>query len=208
MEINGIGKNNIIHPTAIIGPNVILGDNNYIGPYCYISGNTIIGNNNRFEAYCSVGLNPETVNYFDVEGKTIIGDNNIIRDYCSIHAGSINTTIIGNNILILHNSHIAHDCIVDNKCIITGNVILGGFCHIMEGVNLGMGTIIHQRSKIGAYSMIGMGAIVTSKTKIKPGGVYFGNPAKFIKPNTFGLEKNKVSSQYLEKLIKLYNSED
>jgi acetyltransferase-like isoleucine patch superfamily enzyme len=27
---------NFIHPTAIIGKNVVLGDNNYIGAYCII----------------------------------------------------------------------------------------------------------------------------------------------------------------------------
>lgn len=70
---------------------------------------------------------------------------------------------------------------------------------------MGLGTITHQLLKIGAYSMIGMGTIVTKKSNIKPGGVYFGNPARFIKDNTFGLEKNNVSLEYLKELNQRYN---
>ena len=40
---------NYIHPTSIIGPNVVLGNNNYIGPFCYIIGDTIT---NRIEYKC------------------------------------------------------------------------------------------------------------------------------------------------------------
>ena len=39
------GGNNYIHPTAIIGDDVVLGEDNYIGAFCYITGKTIIGNN-------------------------------------------------------------------------------------------------------------------------------------------------------------------
>jgi acetyltransferase-like isoleucine patch superfamily enzyme len=53
--------------------------------------------------------------------------------------------------------------------------------------------------------MIGMGTIITKKSNIKPGGVYVGNPARFIKDNTFGLEKNNVSLEYLEELNQRYD---
>lgn len=39
-------KENKIHPTAIIGKEVVLGEGNTIGPYSVIEGKTYIGDNN------------------------------------------------------------------------------------------------------------------------------------------------------------------
>ena len=52
---------NFIHPTAIIGDNVILGDNNYIGAYC------IIGDQAEHKKY-----------WLQPKGKVIIGNGNMI----------------------------------------------------------------------------------------------------------------------------------
>ena len=206
MEKNGIGLNNI-HPTSIIGPNVVLGNNNYIGPFCYIVGDTIIGDNNRFEAYCSVGTPAEHKGYFkSLTGKTVIGNNNIFREYTSIHQGTEKTTILGDNITMQRNSHLGHDSIVENLTSLSCNVIIGGFSYVMEGVNFGLGSICHQRSIIGAYTMLGMGCIITKTSKIKPGKVYVGAPAVYLKDNTFGLEKHNVSNDYFESLIEKYNN--
>jgi UDP-N-acetylglucosamine acyltransferase len=199
--------NNIIHPTSIIGDNVVLGNNNYVGPYCYITSNTIIGDNNRFEAYCSIGTPAENKGYFDsFEGKTIIGNNNIIREYTSINAGSNKITIIGNNNLLLRNVYIAHDSVLEDNIILSGNVLIGGYTHIMEGINMGMGSICHQLIKIGAYSMIGMGAVITKTHPITPGGVYVGVPAKFLKSNTFGLKKHKLTEESIKPYIERYHN--
>jgi acyl-[acyl carrier protein]--UDP-N-acetylglucosamine O-acyltransferase len=76
----------------------------------------------------------------------------------------------------------------------------------MEGCNLGLGTITHQFSKIGAYCMLGMGTIVTKTTYILPGGVYIGSPARRIKQNAVSFTKNQITDTMLEELIKKYNS--
>ena len=198
---------NVIHSTATIGSNVVLGNNNYIGPYCYITSNTIIGDNNRFEAYCSVGTPPENKGYFDsFEGKTIIGNNNIIREYTSINAGSNKITVIGNNNLLLRNVYIAHDSILEDNITLSGNVLIGGYTYIMEGVNMGLGSICHQLIKIGAYSMIGMGAVITKTTPIIPGGVYVGVPARYLKPNYFGIKKYKLTEENINTYIEQYHN--
>jgi UDP-N-acetylglucosamine acyltransferase len=197
--------NNFIHPTAIIGDNTQIGDNNYIGPYCYITGNTIIGNNNRFEAYCSIGTPAEHRDYFNnLDGKTIIGDNNIFREFISINAGSISNTILKNNIVMLRNSHVGHDCFIEDKVNLSCNVLLGGHSHVMEGANFGLGSICHQYSIIGAYTMIGMGCIITKSTDITPGSVFVGSPAKLLKQNTIGLQRNNIDELTLDILIEKF----
>lgn len=205
METSGIG-NNKIHTTAVIGDNVTLGSNNYIGPYCYIASNTTIGNNNRFEAFCSIGTPPENKGFFEsFEGKLIIGNNNIIREYTSINAGSTKSTIIGNNNILLKNVYIAHDSILEDDILLSSNVLIAGYVHIMEKVNMGLGSKCHQLTKIGACSMIGMNTTVTKTTPIYPGKVYTGTPARFLKPNDYGIKKYNLTNVDIENYNKLYN---
>lgn len=196
---------NFIHPTSIIDSSVKLGENNYIGPNCYITGDTIIGNNNRFEAYCSVGTPAEHGDYFQSnEGKTIIGDDNIFREFITVNAGTKDTTTLNNNVVMLRGSHIGHDSIISNNVNISCNVLIGGHSHIMEGCNFGLNSMCHQFSVIGAYAMIGMGAVITKSSNITPGGVYIGLPAKYIGLNTVGLQRNNIGFDKLEQLKEQY----
>jgi len=188
-----------IHPTAIIGPNVKLGTNNYIGPFCYIDGDTTIGNNNHFEGYCSIGSPAEHRDYFiSKSGKTVIGNNNIFREFTTVNAGTKDITTLGDNIVMLRNSHIGHDCILEDKVNLSCNVLIGGHSYLMEGCNFGLGAICHQFSIIGAYSMVGMGTIITKSSKVEPGKVYVGSPSKYLKDNTIGLERNNIIQDKLD----------
>ena len=48
-------KENKIHPTAIIGKEVVLGEGNTIGPYSVIEGKTYIGDNNTICSHVVIG---------------------------------------------------------------------------------------------------------------------------------------------------------
>jgi UDP-N-acetylglucosamine acyltransferase len=127
---------NFIHPTAVISDDVTLGHGNYIGPYCYITGKTVIGDNNRFEAYCSIGTPPEHRDHFtNSPFNVIIGNNNTIREFVTINAGTVRSTVLGNNIVMLRNSHIGHDSIIEDKVNLSCNLLIGGHSYIMEGAN-------------------------------------------------------------------------
>lgn len=207
MNINAVyitWGTNFVHPTAIIGKNVKLGNDNYIGEYCVIKGNTTIGNNNRFEAFCSIGTEPEHKSYFGKPNKgVLIGNNNVIREYVTINAGCEIPTQLQNNIIMLRGSHCGHDVIISNDCTISCNVLLGGHTFVGIGANIGLGAIVHQFSKIGSYSMIGMGAIITKKVEVKCFGMYVGNPARFINNNDYQVKK--FDSLEIEKVINDFN---
>lgn len=191
-------RKNYIHSTAIIDKDVVIGENNHIGPYCYITGNTVIGNNNRFEAFCSIGTEPEHKSYFGKDNKgVIIGDNNTIREYVTINAGCEIPTVLKNNIIMLRGSHIGHDSIINDNCTISCNVLIGGHSILGKNVNMGLGSICHQFSKIGSYCMIGMGAIITKTFEQRCFGVFVGNPARYIKENEY-LKKNLSEKQISE----------
>jgi len=194
-----------VHPTAIIENGVEIGENNYIGPYCYITGNAKIGNNNRFEAYCSIGTPPEHRDHFTTNPfNVIIGNNCNIREFVTINSGTVRNTILHNNITMLRNSHVGHDSIVEDKVNLSCNVLIGGHSYIMEGANMGLGSMCHQFSVIGAYSMIGMGGIVVKSSEINPGEIYVGTPVKFLKDNKIGLNRNNIDSIKLTQLTNKY----
>lgn len=199
--------NNKIHPLAFIDENVKLGNNNIIGPYCYLTGNTEIGDNNIFQSHCVIGTPAEHRDYMrDKPGKTIIGNNNIFREFTTVHAGSSDETLLLNDIVMLRGSHVGHDSYIGNKVNLSCNTLIGGHSHIMNGANFGLGSICHQFSIIGAYSMIGMGSVITKTSRIEPGKIYVGSPAKFLKENSIGLKRNGITDEDLSDFLFVFNS--
>ncbi len=195
-----IKERNNVHPTTIIEDGVEIGEGNYFGPYCIIRIGTIIGDNNRFESHCCIGSPAEHRDYMreDIMGCGVtIGNNNIFREFVTINRGTNRETQIGNNVTMLRNSHLGHDVIVEDKVTLSCNVLIGGESYIMEGVNMGLGSICHQYSVLGAYSMIGMGGIVTKQSVIKPGEIHIGNPCRYLKLNKIGLERNNIDGERL-----------
>lgn len=195
---------NYIHPTAIIGPAVVLGKNNYIGPYCVITGDTKIGDNNRFEGHCSIGTAPEHKEFWNKKYKgVVIGNNCVIREFTTINSGTIRNTIVEDEVIMLRGSHIGHDSFIGHNCTISCNVLIGGESYLFPYVNCGLGSIVHQRSVLGACSLIGMGGIVTKKSKILPGQKYAGNPVHHIGTNDVGMSRSGI--QFRDIYFKLEN---
>lgn len=92
---------------------------------------------------------------------------------------------------MLRNSHIGHDCIVEDNVNLSCNVLIGGHSHLKKYCNFGLGAMCHQFSIIEECVMLGMGCVVNKKSIIEYGGIYVGNPAKFLKKNVIGLKKIK-----------------
>jgi UDP-N-acetylglucosamine acyltransferase len=197
--------NNLIHPTAIIGKDVVLGSGNYIGAFCLIVGKTIVGDNNHFEAYCSVGTEPEHKEYFGEPNQgVVIGNYNTIREFVTIHSGCEKPTIIHNNIILLRGCYVGHDSTIYDNCTISADVLIGGHCLLGYSVNMGLGSICHQYTKIGSYAMIGMGAIITKKLQPQCFGVYVGNPAKYIKENDY--HKQNFTGEAVNRICAIFEA--
>ena len=181
---------NDIHPTAVIGDNVVLGSDNYIGPYCYFTGEVEIGNNNRFEAYCAIGGRPEHTEHWHQDGRTLIGSDGIFREFITIHGGTKeDLTFIGDNVIMLNGSYAAHDTVIEDHVTLSINSVILGHVQVMKGSNCGSGCQVHQYQVIGSWSMLGMGCVVPKKLKIEPGQTWAGNPARRLKTNMYALDK-------------------
>lgn len=155
---------NYIHPTAIIGDNVILGDNNYIGPYC------VIGEKAEHKAF-----------WDKPTGKVWIGNNNVITGLVTIDAGTVDETFIANNCFIMKHAHIGHDCRILSGVTISCGAKIGGHSIIEQKSNIGLNAVLHQFSQIKEGCMIGASAFF--KGESEPFTKYAGVPAKRLGEN-------------------------
>ena len=174
---------NIIHPTAIIGDNVILGTGNYIGAYTVIGGEYMHeGGDNRYK-----------------NGMVVIGDGNTIAHHVTILSPyRTSLTSIGNHNNIYSQNFIGHDANIGDYVIMTAACRLAGVVTIENDVNLGIGTKIHQRKRIGRGAMLGMGCVVTKD--VLPFDKVVGVPAHSIGLNTIGIERLNLSYKEVEEI--------
>jgi UDP-N-acetylglucosamine acyltransferase len=186
---------NRIHPTALIGEGVELGTGNVIGPYAIVLGPCRIGDDNWIAPHVSFGGPPECRGGLHPVGWEAeltphgveIGDRNVIREFVTINGGSEVTTVIGNDCYVMSGSHVGHDCFVEDAVTITSAVRLAGHCRIWTRANLGMGTVVHQRTEIGPGAMIGMQSMV--RRDVDAFAMAFGVPARQVGINTIGLQR-------------------
>jgi UDP-N-acetylglucosamine acyltransferase len=199
-----VGK--YVHPKAQIWGDVKVGEGTIIEPFCVIHGPVIIGENNRIQTGTVIGC-PAEHRTKETGLSVIIGDDNIIGPHCVITgATDIRPTQIGDGNMLMSGVHISHDCIIGDGNTLSHKVILAGECNVMNRVNMGSGSMAHQGSVIGSYSMIGMGSVVVKD--ICPYLVVCGNPAKFLRINIHHLKgygwnnDNKHNLELFHQLLK------
>lgn len=205
---------NNIHPTAIIGDQVKIGTNNSVGPYAVISGAVEIGDNNWIGSHSSIGgpaeirgsKHPTTWETEEHSGSLSIGSNNVIREGCIIHAGYFQGTRIGNDCYIMNQAYIAHDCQISDAVTISSTVAIGGHAVLLDGCNLGLGAVVHQRRVIGKGAMIGMGSVITKD--VPPYSLAFGNPSKIQGANSVGMNRLNLNFELISQVEQALTSLD
>lgn len=126
--------------------------------------------------------------YF-AENACIIGDV-IMGDECSVWyntvlRGDVNSIRIGNRVNIqdgsvLHTLFEKSVIEIGDHVSIGHNVIIHG-AKLCDQVLVGMGAIVMDHVVVGENSIIAAGAVVLEGTKIEPGSIYGGIPAKRLK---------------------------
>ena len=92
----------------------------------------------------------------------LLGSNVEIGANSSVARGSINNTIIENDVKIDDQVHIAHNCYISKNTIITAGAKLAGSVKIGKNCWIGVNSSIIQKVIIGDNSIIGIGAIITN----------------------------------------------
>ena len=145
---------------------------------------------------------------FLADNATIIGDT-IIGDECSIWfntvlRGDVNSIGIGNRVNIqdgsvLHTLYQKSTIEIGDDVSIGHNVTVHG-AKIKDFALIGMGAVLLDHVEVGEGAIVAAGSVVLSKTVIKPGELWGGAPAKFIKmvdPEQSKEINQKIAKNYL-----------
>ena len=178
----------VIHPTAIIEPNVVIGQHVSIGENAHIQANTVIGeyvtigNNVTIQPNCTIGS--DAFYYKKEEGKhikwrsigrVIIEDDVEIGAGCTIAKGVSGDTIIGQGTKLDCQCHIGHGVVVGKHCLFAAQVGIGGKTIIGDYVTLYGQVGVAQRLKIANHVTV-MAKSGVGKD-LEEGKSYFGAPA-------------------------------
>jgi carbonic anhydrase/acetyltransferase-like protein (isoleucine patch superfamily) len=128
---------------------------------------------------------------FIAKTATVIGDVTLGTEssvwYGAVLRGDINRIIVGHHSNIQDNAvlHLADDfpCVVGNWVTVGHGAIVHA-CKVGDEVLVGMGAVILDGAVIGKQSIIGAKALVTQGTKIPPGSLVLGTPAKVVRKLT------------------------
>jgi len=118
-----------------------------------------------------------------VLGDVTLGDYSSVW-YNAVLRGDINRIVVGHHTNVQDNAvlHLADDfpCILGNYVTIGHSAVVHA-CRVGDEVLVGMGAIILDGAVIGKQSIIGAKALVTQGTKIPPGSLVLGAPAKVVR---------------------------
>ncbi|MDE6826048.1 MAG: acyl-ACP--UDP-N-acetylglucosamine O-acyltransferase [Paramuribaculum sp.] len=199
-----IGENVRIHPFAFIDANVEIGDGCEIMPYASIIRGTRMGRNNKIYQGAIIGADPQDFRWKGQDTVCLVGDNNVIREHVIINRSitSESATRIGNDTFIMADSHIGHDTTVSDHCVIGNNVSIAGSVHIGPCSIMSSGVIIHEGSRVGAWTLIKGGCRITGN--VPPYVIMAHNPASYFGVNAVVLRKGKYTDEEVDDIAKAY----
>jgi len=198
-----IDPSTVIGPYVVIGEDVQIGKNSYIGPFCVIE-NTTMGDNNDFVGSAFVGVKPQDLSYKGEHTRVVMGNGNKIRESVTIHRSTFvdKPTTIGNNCLLMANSHIAHDVQLGNNIIIANSTGIAGHVIIEDRAVLSGLAGVHQFARVGTMAMVSGGTMCT--LDIPPYCIAQGDRAKTVGINIIGMRRAGLSHQVISEVRKAY----
>lgn len=164
----------MIHPSAVIGPEVELAEGVEIGPFCYLTGRIKLGPGTRLVSHVTIlgdtelgaanvlhsnvviGDEPQDIEYRGGPRAVRIGARNIFREGVTVHRGSEHgeRTVIGDDNFLMQNAHVAHDCRIGSRTIIAGGAILAGWVEVADQAIISGNCAVHQYVRIGRLAFL------------------------------------------------------
>ena len=185
-----------IGPFCVVGPDVKIGDGTCLQSHVSITGRTTIGCDNIFYPNSVVGAGPQDVSYCSDETMLEIGDGNIFREGVTVNRGAEkedSVTRIGNNNMLMANSHVAHNCHIFNDVILVNGVLLGGHVHVHDGAIVSGNSVVHHFSTLGTLAFISGGCRVPHDVPPYMLAVGSDDP-RILNINHVGMRRHGISS--------------
>jgi len=187
VETKFIGKNVYIGHNCCIEKNVTIGENVIIKNNVSIQEKVIIGRNTIIHSGVVIGT--DGYGYFNNSegqnvkvphfGGVVIGRNVEIGANTCIDRGTLDDTIIGDNVKIDNLCHIAHNVVIKENCNVIALSMLAGSVILEKNAYIAPGALVKNQLTIGENSLVGLGAVVIKN--VEANKVVAGVPAKVIK---------------------------
>lgn len=206
MPSSAISRKARIHPSVVLGRNVVIEDGVEIGPDCRIGNGvcilkgTRLGMGNRIGAGSMLGTEPQDKHFRGELSYCIIGDHNVVREYVTISraTGESQSTRIGSRNYIMTYVHIAHNDVIGDRVTIASAAQLGGHVEIGDHANVGGLCGIHQHCRIGRHAMLGAKSYLNRD--VLPYTLAAGNRARYYGVNRRGLVQRGFSWSTIERI--------
>lgn len=199
-----IGQDVVVEPFAYIAGDVVIGDGSWIGPNSVIMDGARLGKNCRTYPGAVISAIPQDLKFDGEKTTTEVGDNTTMREGVTINRGTValGKTVVGNNCLLMANSHVAHDCIVGDNCILVNSVGLAGEVVLGDFTILGGGAAVHQFVHIGAHTMISGGTML--RKDVPPYVIVNHIPIGYMGINSVGLSRRGFSKEKIAEIHEMY----
>ena len=211
-----------IHSTAVISPTAQIGSDVSIGPFCIVESGvsigsgcklnsrvvvkegTVLGENNHVSEGATLGGLPQHIHVPDQPGGLVIGRGNTIRENVTIHRALVaeHSTMIGDDCLLMVNTHVAHDCRLGNHVIVTNNALLAGHVHVDDRAYISGAAGVHQFCRIGSLAMVGGQAHLTKD--VPPFVTIDGLSSLVVGLNKIGLRRAGYGQKAVRELMSAY----
>jgi UDP-N-acetylglucosamine acyltransferase len=159
-----------------------------------LSGATV-GREGSLHAGAVIGDLPQDLAFGGGETFVRVGDRCRLREGVTIHRGTVDgsTTVVGDDCMLMANSHVAHNCRLGDRVMMANGVLLAGHVEVGERVFLGGGTTVHQFTRIGRLAMVsGMSAV---KRDVPPFCMTRELSSGVMGLNTVGLRRAGIGSE-------------
>lgn len=169
-----IGANTVIENNVSIMSEVVIGND------CLIHSGVVIGADGFGFAFGEDGL-PIKVEHF---GGVKIGDRVEIGANTCIDRGTIDNTVIYDDVKIDNLVHIAHNVVLLKGAVVVAGAIICGSAKLGEDSYVAPGGIVKNQLQVGKNALVGLGAVVTKP--VEEFSVVAGIPAKEIRKIKLG----------------------
>jgi len=203
-----LGKDVVIHPYAVLDGKISVGDGCEIGPFVHLTGWVTIGAKTKIYAGAAIGTPPQDYSFDGTPGLVEIGENCVLREYVTVHTpvrgGEGEKTVVGNNCFLMANSHVAHNAKLGKNVVLANGCLLAGYVEIGDYAFLSGNSAVHQHCRIGAYVMVGGLSKVVQD--VPPYVLCDGSPAVAHGLNVVGLRRRGFTQEQRSLLKALYKT--
>jgi UDP-3-O-[3-hydroxymyristoyl] glucosamine N-acyltransferase len=186
-EQSRLGRNVMVGPYSVIGPDVEIADNTQvyghvvihgparIGRWCTVKDGAVIGSEGWGFLTDEEGtqVHPPQLGTVMIEDHVWIGSNS------TIERPTADETRISTNVKIDDLVHIGGGTRIGQNCEILAGTVISANVFIDKDVSIAPQVVVRENLRIGEGALVGQGSVVVKN--VEAGQVYVGNPAHILR---------------------------